>query len=167
VSFSGFTARALPSRRVLPAGVGGPLRRWAFSLAVLTLVCWPAGTATAICVEPSAAKTWGSLTSGGSFYVEWAAEPGPLVLNEIGSLRVHVLDPEDRSPVAGAVVTVNGRMPEHKHGLNLHPRVEMEPDGSARVSGFLLHMEGQWEIEIGVALDGQMERARFTLDLEP
>jgi len=118
--------------------------------------------------DKDTAEVRGALTSSGSFYVEWMPETGSLSLNEIEVLQVRVLDPENRQdPIDGAVVTVNARMPDHNHGLNLEPRVEMNENGSATVSGFLLHMEGIWEVEFGVALEGQMERARFEVDLQP
>jgi hypothetical protein len=49
----------------------------------------------------------------------------------------------------------------------LQPHVESHGDGTATASGFLLHMQGEWELRVGVAADGQMERATFTIQLEP
>ena len=66
-----------------------------------------------------------------------------------------------------AVVTANAWMPEHNHGTALQPRVESHGDGTATGEGFLLHMQGRWELRVGVAVDGQMERATFGFLIEP
>ncbi|MDC8014608.1 FixH family protein [Tahibacter soli] len=114
------------------------------------------------------AATHGAATGGGSYYVEWTSEPDPLPLNALFALRVRVLRGDDRAtPVAGAQVTASAWMPEHNHGTTLQPDVAPQADGSATVTGLLLHMPGHWELRIGVAANGQMERVVFPVDLEP
>ncbi len=110
----------------------------------------------------------GALTSAGSFYVEWWAEPAPVPLNEVFEIHFRVSLPEDHATaVEGAVVTASAWMPEHNHGTTLEPEVESHGDGTATGRGFLLHMEGRWELRVGVAAQGQMERAVFALELGP
>lgn len=110
----------------------------------------------------------GALTSGGSFYVEWAPDPDPIPLNEIFLIRFRVLDPTDREvPIHNAVITANAWMPDHKHGTTLEPRIEIHGDGTATAEGFLMHMEGYWQLGVGVAVSGRMERATFDIQLQP
>lgn len=123
-------------------------------------------------IDPAAAgevdRAAGAVTSGGSFYLTWVPDPAPIPLNELFEIRFRVWRADDRSAlVPRAVVTANAWMPEHKHGTTLQPQVDSHGDGTATGRGFLLHMEGRWELRVGVALDGQMERATFELDIEP
>lgn len=127
-------------------------------------------TAQAEGAQPAEARpaVYGAATSGGSFYVEWSPEPSPVPLNELFAVRFRVLDPADReTPVAGAAVTADAWMPEHGHGTTLTPRVDSHGDGTATGEGFLLHMEGRWELRVGVAVDGRMERAVFEVVVGP
>ena len=108
----------------------------------------------------------GAETSGGSFYVEWWPEPAPVPLGELFEIHFRVLDPGDRTtPVAGAVVTASAWMPAHNHGSPLEPRIEAHGNGTFTGRGFLLQMEGHWELRVSVAAGGRMERAVFDLDL--
>lgn len=115
-----------------------------------------------------AEKAAGVLTSGGSFYVTWTAEPDPIPLNEVFTIRFQVHRADDHGAlVPRAVVTASAWMPEHNHGTTLQPRLQSHGDGTATGEGFLLHMQGRWELRVGVALDGQMERATFAFVIEP
>lgn len=110
----------------------------------------------------------GEVTSGGSFYVEWWPEPVPVPLNEMFEIRLRVFEATDRSElVGGAALTAEAWMPDHNHGSPLDPRIEAHGDGTFTGRGFLLQMEGRWELRIGVAAEGRMERAVFEIDLEP
>lgn len=110
----------------------------------------------------------GEVTSGGSFYVEWWPEPASVPLNEMFEIGVRVFEATDRSAlVGGAALTAEAWMPDHNHGSPLEPRIEAHGDGTFTGRGFLLQMEGRWELRIGVAAQGRMERAVFEIDLEP
>jgi len=138
--------------------------------AVVACVAWltAADTARASDVEDPVSAPAGALTSGGTFYVTWASDPDPIPLNELFKIRFRVHRADDRrSLVPRAVVTATAWMPEHNHGSTLQPRIESHADGTATGEGFLLHMQGRWELRVGVALDGQMERATFELLIEP
>ena len=113
-------------------------------------------------------KGWSALTTGGSYRVEIEADPFPIPLNEMFSMHFRIIDGQtDDQPVSGAVVTASARMPEHQHGTNLQPRITSHGDGTATGVGFLWHMEGKWELRVGVASGGSMEWAVFPFKLEP
>lgn len=107
-------------------------------------------------------------TSGGSFWVQLEPSKFPIPLNEIISIEIHVFHNDERcKPIEGAKMTANAKMPAHKHGMNLEPRISIHDDGSTTGNGFLFHMEGRWEILVGVVSDGQMEQARIPIDITP
>jgi hypothetical protein len=110
----------------------------------------------------------GALSSGGSFYVTYETEPDPIPLNQLFTIRFRVVEADDRETlVKGAAITADPYMPEHKHGATLQPKIDSPGDGTAVGRGFLLHMAGKWELRVGIAAAGQMERATFEIQLEP
>jgi len=44
-----------------------------------------------------------------------------------------------------ARVRLDARMPEHKHGMNYQPSLEVLGSGRYRSEGWLFHMPGRWE----------------------
>lgn len=118
--------------------------------------------------ETAQSERRGAVTSEGSYYIEWAPDRDPIPLNEVFSIRFWVFDSEDRGRlIEDVAITANAWMPDHKHGTTLEPRVEAHGDGTATAEGFLLHMEGYWQLGVGVAVSGRMERATFDIDLQP
>jgi hypothetical protein len=144
---------------------------WGRRLAAAALTLAAGAAAASESAGPAEADTravYGGTTSGGSFYVEWSPEPAPVPLNELFTVRFRVLEPADRTTViAGAALAADAWMPDHGHGTTLAPLVESHGDGTATGEGFLLHREGRWELRVGVAVDGRMERAVFEIVLEP
>lgn len=139
---------------------------------ILAVVCmiWLSGATAGRAADENApaGAPAGAVTSGGTFYVTWITDPDLIPLNEMFRIRFEVHRADDRgSLVPRAFVTASAWMPEHNHGTTLQPRVESHGDGTATGEGFLLHMQGRWELRVGVALDGQMERATFELLIEP
>ncbi len=118
--------------------------------------------------ETAESAPHGALSTGGSYYVTFTTEPDPVPLNELFEVHIQVARADDHQAlVAGAKVSAGAFMPLHNHGTTLQPQVESHGDGKATAKGFLLHMEGQWELRIGVAVGGQMERVTFEIQLEP
>ena len=136
-------------------------------LAALLVVALALGS-SARAAAPEGDSPRGAVSSGGSFYVTWEPNPDPIPLNEMFEIRFEVKEAGDRQKlVEGAVVTADAYMPLHKHGTNLQPKIESLGDGKAVGRGFLLHMEGHWQLRVGIAVKGQMERATFDIQLEP
>ena len=106
-------------------------------------------------------------TSGGTYLVEIrSAEPIPL--NEIFSLEFRVFDGAAPGELVKNVrITVSTWMPAHQHGGSLEPQISYRDDGSAWAEGLLFHMEGLWQLRIGVMANGLMERVVFDVDMEP
>jgi len=53
-------------------------------------------------------------------------------------------------------------MPEHGHGMNYRPTIEVLGDGRFRASGLLLHMPGRWQLSFTVG--DETLRAALTVD---
>ena len=106
-------------------------------------------------------------TSGGTYLVEIrSAEPIPL--NEIFGLEFRVFDGASPDELVKNVrITINTWMPAHQHSGSLAPQIYYRDDGSAWGEGLLFHMEGLWELRIGVMANGLMERVVFDIDMEP
>jgi cytochrome c peroxidase len=58
-------------------------------------------------------------------------------------------------------------MPAHKHGSVRQTKTTALGDGRYRVSGFLLHMEGHWQLFVDIGFERQFDRATFDVLLAP
>ena len=78
----------------------------------------------------------------GLFTVRYASELDPVSINEVHAWTLHV-ETADGQPVDGAVIAVDGGMPEHNHGMPTQPEVtENLGDGNYRVEGMKFQMPG-------------------------
>ena len=60
----------------------------------------------------------------GVYQVSYTPRRGPIVINQIHAWTIHVATP-DGQPVTDAVITVDGDMPQHGHGLPTRPQVRV------------------------------------------
>jgi hypothetical protein len=98
------------------------------------------------------------------FIVTIESELQPIAINKIHSwlLSVRTIDGQ---AVSNALITVQGGMPEHDHGLPTEPRAnENLGDGRYRISGMRFHMNGLWQIRI--LIDDGSHRDNVTILLE-
>ncbi|WP_308916682.1 FixH family protein [Jannaschia sp. LMIT008] len=63
--------------------------------------------------------------------------------------------------VDGAVVTIDGGMRHHGHGLPTTPQVEALGDGRYRIVGLRFSMPGAWHIVLTVRTEEGMDRAEI------
>ena len=84
-------------------------------------------------VQDVAAETWTS--QRGIFSVSYESALDPIEINRIHSWVLSVS--RDGEPVEGAVLVVDGGMPEHDHGLPTAPRITADlGDGRYRLEGY-------------------------------
>ena len=117
--------------------------------------------------EPIALPEPGVLSNRGTYWVSWAFEPTPIPLNEPFDVVVQVYDA--RRPARGiddVVFTIDGRMPEHRHGMNREPVIVRRDAHTFHVSGMEFHMPGEWQIHFDLTRAGRTERAQWDVELD-
>jgi len=109
------------------------------------------------------ADTW--VSDSGHFELSYQSELQPLAINQIHDWVLRVTD-RDGVAIDDAVISFDGGMPEHNHGLPTAPRVSaMDTSGEYRVAGVRFHMRGYWEIRILIDSGGQRDRVTIPLKL--
>lgn len=90
------------------------------------------------------------LSESGAYTVSFTSSVQPIEINRIHEWIVHI-ETEEGDPVENAEITIEGGMPAHNHGMPTAPRVtEYLGDGDYRAKGLRFHMQGQWQITIGI-----------------
>lgn len=104
--------------------------------------------AAVVTAQANAATTWTS--QSGHFRLSVQSELNPVVINKIHRWSLQVVD-ADGAPVTGAVMSVQGGMPAHDHGLPTAPRISGQPEpGKYLLEGLRFHMRGQWQLEFTI-----------------
>ena len=105
------------------------------------------------------------LSKNGLFRVRLASSADPIPLNQIHSWSITLTDPAGK-PIPGAVIQVDGGMPEHGHGLPTAPRVEAgTAPGEYVIRGLEFSMTGWWELRMAISANGQADTATFNVVL--
>ncbi len=100
------------------------------------------------------------------FMVSYVSEASPIPINKIHSWKLTVKTASGE-PVSVAVISIDGRMPEHKHGLPTRPQVtENLGGGTFRVEGMKFQMPGWWEVSFGIKTGGKEDKVVFNLDIK-
>ncbi len=85
--------------------------------------------------------------------VTYTTPDGDPAINYMHSWILHI-ENEEGLEIEGAIVDVEGGMPEHDHGLPTKPRVTEElGGGDYRLEGMRFHMSGYWEIVVTITTD--------------
>jgi hypothetical protein len=102
----------------------------------------------------------------GLYRVSYAPTRGPIAINRIHSWTIHVAAPDGR-PITDAVITVDGNMPQHGHGLPTQPQVTQNlGNGSYLVEGMKFQMGGWWVVDFSIDAGGKRDTVRFNLLLQ-
>ena len=137
--------------------MSGRFRQWRAGRAAATAVLLFALTGTA-----PVASEWTS--ERGAFAVSFDSSLDPIEINRIHSWTLTIM--RDGKPVEGAEITVTGGMPAHDHGMPTAPRVTAEIGaGKYLLQGMRFHMNGYWEVTIGISADGTRDTVVIRLDL--
>ena len=106
------------------------------------------------------------LSNQGVYQVSYAPRRGPIVINQIHAWIIHVAT-ADGQPVTDAVITVDGDMPQHGHGLPTRPQVTKHlGNGDYLVEGLKFQMGGWWVVDFTIAAGGRHDTVRFNLILQ-
>ena len=133
--------------------MSGRLKRWfanrsatAATLAVLLLMMSPLSFAT-------------------DYVVTYTTPDGEPQINSMHTWILHI-ENDAGVEIEGALVDVEGGMPEHNHGLPTKPRVTEElGGGDYKLDGVRFHMNGYWEIVIRITADDGTSEVTISLDL--
>jgi hypothetical protein len=96
---------------------------------------------------------------GDTFTVSYRFEPASPVIGDHFNVIGRVCR-NDGVEFRGTV-KADASMPLHGHGMNYLPATQMLDGGQFVASGLLLHMPGQWLVEVRVADGARRERLRF------
>lgn len=89
----------------------------------------------------------------------------PVKIRRMQTMRLMIEDPTG-VPVDGAAITVDGGMPEHRHGLPTQPRVTRNlGQGAYEVEGVKFNMGGWWEVKFAITGAAGSDTVTFNLDL--
>ena len=105
-------------------------------------------------------------SNAATFVLSVRHTPAVLPLNAEFEVRFQLLDREGRAlDVELEDVSVDADMPEHGHGMTVHPSVRRE--GTEYVAGpMLFHMSGRWEVYFDVRRGAVTERAQIAWTLD-
>jgi hypothetical protein len=107
-----------------------------------------------------------SLSSNKTFKVSYTSDRDPAPVNRIHSWTLNVLT-ADGKPVTGAIISLNGNMPEHGHGLPTEPEVTQEiSSGEYLVEGMKFSMPGWWVIDFNIKSGDKQDTVKFNLILK-
>lgn len=102
----------------------------------------------------------------GLYKIGYTSDRGAIPVNQIQSWTLHVENAAGQ-PVANAIITVDGDMPQHGHGLPTRPQVTRYlGNGDYKVEGLKFHMPGWWVMDFVVTADGQRDQVRFNMLLK-
>lgn len=105
-------------------------------------------------------------SADGNWEVSWRPRAEPIPALDPFAVEVRVLDAEGGEVDPAVSVLVDASMPHHGHGMNVTPRITRTEEGWL-AEGILFHMPGRWEFVVDVVRDGDVERAQWTVELEP
>ncbi len=129
-----------------------------FALSFLLAIC------TANAADARLPDLSGSTDKG--LKIEIYSELTPLSINQIHSWHVRVIDGDDEV-LELEELNVYGGMPEHDHGLPTQPQVTSRLDnGDYLLEGVRFHMQGHWQLQIELQLNGVTDTAIIDFDLQ-
>ena len=106
------------------------------------------------------------LSSNKAFKVSFTSDREPAPVNKIHSWTLNVLTAEG-NPVTGAIISLDGNMPEHGHGLPTEPEVTQEiSSGKYLVEGMKFSMPGWWVIDFNIKTADRQDSVKFNLILK-
>jgi hypothetical protein len=101
----------------------------------------------------------------GLFKVAFRTEEPAVPVGRLHTWTLRVLD-ANGAPVNDAEITVDGDMPEHRHGLPTRPRMTRRlAAGDYLIEGVKFQMGGWWVMDFTITAQGRSDRVRFNLQL--
>lgn len=107
----------------------------------------------------------GPRTSANHVYTATLEPREPLRLRQLQTVAVRVVDAAGR-PVDDASFSIDGGMPQHRHGLPTQPRVTRSLGGGVyEIEGVRFSMGGWWELRLAIDSPAGADSVTFNLSL--
>ena len=130
-----------------------------------TITAEPSASEASVEPTPVPNLQTGVMSENGLFQASWQSRPEAPAINEVHEWVLHI-ETAAGEPAAGALVTVDGDMPAHGHGMPTEPQVTADlGDGDYLVEGMSFQMGGYWIVDVTVTYDGATDLVRFGLEL--
>ena len=98
------------------------------------------------------------------FKVSYISKADPIKINKIHTWIIHIED-KNGNNIEDAIITVDGGMPAHDHGLPTQPQItEHLGDGRYLLEGMKFHMLGYWTVTLSISHDNLSDEVTFKLD---
>jgi hypothetical protein len=156
------TGRMLSNRQTT-----GKMKLAGMALAVLLLVFSVLGCMT-MEMSGSGSQSKGAMSAvseAGLFRTSIESEVDPIPVNAIHAWKLHV-EGSDGQPVIDAVITIDGGMPAHGHGLPTQPQITQNlGNGDYLVEGMKFHMQGQWVVTFQITAGDREDTVTFEFGL--
>ena len=105
------------------------------------------------------------LSDNGLFRVSYVSSEDIIPVNQMHQWTLHI-ETVDGELVEDAIITVDGDMPEHGHGLPTRPQVtEYLGNGDYLVEGMKFQMGGWWVMDFTIATNGHTDAVHFNMKL--
>lgn len=120
---------------------------------------------------PASEFGFGPRQSSSGLYQATLEPTEPLRVRRMHSVKLMVRtngagEGEGTGAVDGAVIEVDGGMPQHGHGLPTRPRVTRQvAPGTYQVDGVRFNMGGWWELKFRIDSAAGTDSVTFNLDL--
>ena len=98
------------------------------------------------------------------FRVSYKSQYNPIPLNQIHPWILHIED-EEGNPVEKAIVTIDGGMPAHNHGLPTEPAATELGNGDYMIDGIKFSMTGSWEMWFYIQTETLADKVKFELEM--
>jgi hypothetical protein len=138
-----------------------------FIVLAILLPASACGVYRMLTMDPPPAEEFGfgPRTSRNGMYVARIESPAPLVTGRMQKIELRVTDKASHA-TENAVISVDGGMPQHGHGLPTAPRVTRSlGDGRYQVDGLKFNMGGWWEVRFRITSPAGTDSVTFNVKL--
>ena len=107
----------------------------------------------------------GPRSSARGMFVAMLVPVEPLRVRKMQSMTIVITD-ASMHPIDNAYITIDGGMPQHRHGLPTRPRMTRIPGGGVyEIEGVRFNMGGWWEFRLSIATPTGTDTITFNLAL--
>lgn len=107
----------------------------------------------------------GPRASANGMFIAMLVPEEPLRVRKMQSMTVVITD-RNMHPIDEAQITIDGGMPQHRHGLPTRPHVTGHTGaGVYEIDGVRFNMGGWWEFKVSITTPGGTDVVTFNLHL--